>query len=61
MVIVVWHYKTECGIPLRRSQLVRKLVLLNDYVYLHERDLNIGQSNDQNSSNETVFYSDSDN
>lgn len=32
--------------PLRRSQRVRRLVFLDDYLYLHENVFNIGQVND---------------
>lgn len=40
---------------------IRRPTLLDNYVYLHESDFNIGQFNDLNSFDEAISSSDSDN
>lgn len=37
--------ESNVEIPLKRSQMIT-LAISNDYIYLHQSDLNIGQSND---------------
>lgn len=45
---------------LQKSHYVRSLAISDDYDYLHESDFNIAQSNDPNSSDDTMSCSDSD-